>query len=160
MGPVRRLGPKPLHERCKGRPVLCRPRRRPEKGQLLKCRTACQLVQEPSRDARANARQKLQNAEGHHPVKGIFSPAQHREQILDMGRFQEFEPAKFDERDVPAAELDFENSTVMACAKEYSLLLQRHAFFPVGKHAFHDELGLRRIVLNRDKSGLFRRATI
>ena len=77
-----------------------------------------------------------------------------------MGGFQKFEPAEFDERDVPAAELDFENSAVVARAKQDGLLFQRHALFPVGEHALDHEVGLGRIVLNRHKSGLFGRASI
>ena len=77
-----------------------------------------------------------------------------------MGCFQEFEPAKFDERDVPPAELDFENSAVVARAKQDGLLFQRHALFPVGEYALDHEVGLGRIVLNCHKGWLFGRASI
>ena len=49
--------------------------------------------------------------------RGFSAQRRDREQVFDMGGFKKFEAAKFDERDVAAAELDFEDRAVMAGAE-------------------------------------------
>ena len=82
-----------------------------------------------------DALDQLKNPKPRDPVPGIFYKAQYCEEILDMSSIEEFEPAEFDEGDVAAAELDFEEGAVMAGAKEHGLLFQWHAVLTVGEHA-------------------------
>jgi hypothetical protein len=77
-----------------------------------------------------------------------------------MGGFKKFEAAKFDERNVAAAELDFEDGAVMARAEQHGLLFQGDARFTVGKHALDGKSRLRGIVANRNERRLFVGASI
>jgi hypothetical protein len=77
-----------------------------------------------------------------------------------MGGFKKFEAAKFDERNVAAAELDFEDGAVMARAEQHGLLFQGDARFTVGKHALDGKPRLRGIVANRNERRLFVGASI
>ncbi len=70
-----------------------------------------------------------------------------------MGGFEKLKPAEFDEGNVAAAELNFEDGAVMACAKQHGLLFQRHACFAIGEHALDNKSGLRGIVAHRYQSG-------
>ncbi len=60
------------------------------------------------RAERADARQQLQHAEAGDAVARILGQAQHGQQVLDVRRIEEFEPAELHERDVAARQLDLE----------------------------------------------------
>ena len=68
------------------------------------------MIDDLARVGRPHARQKLRDTECRHGVPRIVGPAQDREQILYVARFQEFRAAVLDERNLPLAELDLKGS--------------------------------------------------
>ena len=53
------------------------------------------------------------DAETGQGIVRVFCPAQHCQQVLDVRRLDEFEPAIFDERDVAARQLDLKPCAVV-----------------------------------------------
>ncbi len=92
---------------------------------------------------RAHARQQLQGAECGHVIARIVGPAQHRQQVLDVRRLEEAQAAIFDERNLAARQLDFQQVAVAAAAEQHRLALQRHVRLAPPQHFIADRLGLR-----------------
>ena len=84
-------------------------------------------------------------------VARVLDEAQHRQQILDVGGVEEFEPAELDERDVAPGQLDLERAAVVRRAEQHRLLLQPGAGLAVLEDALGDVSRLIRFVAHRDE---------
>ena len=84
-------------------------------------------------------------------IAGIEGPAQQGECVLDVRRFDKFEAAVFDERNLVPGQFDFESVAVVAIAKQHRLTAQRHALLTPLEDA-PDQVGrLGRIIGHRDQ---------
>ena len=91
---------------------------------------------------RPDAGQKLQHAKSGDAVTAVFAKAQQRQHILDVRRFEEFQAAEFDERDIAPGQFDLERAAVMRGAKQHGLCLERQAALAVVQNALDDETRL------------------
>jgi rhodanese-related sulfurtransferase len=66
----------------------------------------------------------MKYAEACDRIAGVLDPSENAQHIFDMRSFQEFEPAIFHERDVPAGELHLELIAMVARPKQHRLALQ------------------------------------
>ena len=82
---------------------LSRPSLRLKRRQKLKRGAACRTGPRAVRRCRGRCPEELQNPEARHAVESVLRPAQHREQVLDMGGLEEFQAAEFHEGDVAPA---------------------------------------------------------
>ena len=71
-------------------------------------------------------------------VARIFDEAQERQQVLDVGGIEKFQPTEFDERNVAPGELHLERAGVLRGAEQHRLLLQEGAGFAVFENPFDD----------------------
>ena len=103
---------------------------------------SAQCVQHPARIDRPHAGQQLQHAERCKRIARIVRPAQHADHVLDMRGFQEFQAAVFDERDLAAHQLHFEQVAVAVAAEQHRLALEGRAGFAPLQHLLRHVLGL------------------
>ncbi len=87
------------------------------------------------------------------PLRGIVGPAQHRQQILDVGGLEELEAAVLHEGDLAAPELDLENVAVAGGPEQHRLPAQRHVGLAAPQHLAADTLRLRLQVLDGHEPG-------
>ena len=88
-------------------------------------------IEQSLRRGRSGTGQQLDHAKSRDPIARVLGPAQKRQHVLDVGGFEELEPAEFHERNVAAGELDFERRAVMRRPKQHRLRLERDARFAV-----------------------------
>jgi hypothetical protein len=93
--------------------------------------------------------QQLQDPEPRDAVPRVLDETQNRQQIFDVGGFQEFEAAELDEWDVAPGQLDFERAAVVRRAEQHRLLLQPGAGLAVFEDALDDVSRLIRFVAYR-----------
>jgi hypothetical protein len=79
------------------------------------------------RRGRADARQQLQAAERGDAVARVVGPAQHGQQVLDVRRLEELQPAVLHERDVAPHQLELQPVAVVAGAEQHRLVAQQLA---------------------------------
>src|SRR3989454_2429088 len=84
-------------------------------------------------------------------VARVLDHAQVREEVLDVGRLDELEPASLHERDVPPRELDLQVERVEAGAEQDGDVSQRHSLLPQFQNALRDEPRLRVLVHRLDQ---------
>jgi elongation factor Tu len=77
--------------------------------------------------------------------------SENAEHVFDMSRFEKFEAAVFDERNVAAGKLDFELGAVVGGPEQDGLRFQRHACLPGVKDLLGNVSGLSRLVRNGGK---------
>ncbi len=78
-----------------------------------------------------HAGHELQHAKRRDLVTRIVRPAQDRQQILDVGRFEKLEAAVLHEGNVAPRELDFEQIAVVRTAKQHRLASQQQPRFAI-----------------------------
>jgi hypothetical protein len=101
-----------------------------------------QPLQATLRDRRTDPGQQLQGAKARDPVARIVGPAQHRQQVLDVGGLQELESAMLDVGDVAAGQFDLEQVAVMRASEQHRLLLECDPGLALRKDLVDDPLGL------------------
>ena len=84
----------------------------------------------PSAVVGADPGHQLQHPEAGHPVARVLGEAQDREQVLDVRRLEELQPAELDVGDVAPGELQLELGAVVRGPEQHGLALQRDAGFP------------------------------
>jgi hypothetical protein len=92
----------------------------------------------------------------HHPEAGdavarILDEAQQSQHFLDVGRIQEFEPAKLHKGDVASGAFHFERSAMVRGEKQDRLLFQHGAAFAVLQYTLDDVASLAGLVANADE---------
>jgi len=97
--------------------------------------------------SRPNPRQQLEYAESGDIIARVLSPAKNADQILHVRRFEKLEAAVFHERDVAAAELDFEQVGVMGSTHQDGLVVQGDPGLSMLQHPFYYMVGLRLLIL-------------
>jgi hypothetical protein len=75
-------------------------------------------------------------------VSQILVEPQQGQHVFDVCGVEKLQSTEFDERDVPARELDFERTAVTGCPEQNSLLFEEGAGLPVLRDAFDDEARL------------------
>ena len=117
------------------------------------------IVREPfdeiARGCRADAGVQLKRPEPGDRIARVLRPAQDCEHVLDVSRFEKFEPTIFDERDVAPAKLDFEKIAVMSGAEQHGLPFERDARLPVLEDMVGDIGRLRRLIFGADEAREF-----
>jgi len=64
------------------------------------------VIEDALRRAWADAGDQLHDPETRDPITRVLYKSQHRQEILDVGGLEEFEPAQLEERDVPPRQFD------------------------------------------------------
>ena len=149
-GPGRGRGREACHHVGEGRPQLARARRRlevPQGGGGKRGRA--QRRHAALRVGRAHARHQLQYPEGRDGVSRVVRPAQHGEQVLDVGSLEKLEAAVLHEGNVPAQELDLERVAVVRASEQHRLALQQQAGLAVLQDPADDVQRLRPVVEDR-----------
>ena len=90
---------------------------------------------------RPDAGDELQQAEAGDAVTRVLREAQHREDVLDVRRIEEFQSSELDEWDVATRQFDFQRTRMMRSAEEHGLLFQGRSFLtllpaPFRKHSW------------------------
>src|SRR6267143_3472511 len=109
---------------------------------------------------RPNSWQQLEHSESRDVVARILGPPQDAEYILDVGRLQKLEPPVLHERDVAAAELDFEQVGVVGGAHQDGLVVQGDAGLTLLKHPFYYIVRLGLLVLRGHEKWLLLRPAL
>src|SRR5690242_18314698 len=104
------------------------------------------LVEDALSCGRSDARQEVKDPKPRNAVTRVLDKAQKGQDVLDVGGFQKFQAAEFDERDIAASQLDFERTAVRRGTEEHSLLLQQRALLSIGQDLLDHISGLIRLV--------------
>ena len=83
-----------------------------------------------------------QNPHAAHDVARVLGQPQEAEQVFDVGRLDELEPAVLVERDVAAGKLDFERHAVVRRPEQHRLLAQLRPPLAMLQDTVDDELRL------------------
>ena len=152
-GPGRGLGKRGV-ERGEGRPVPGRAGRRRETGNGgATVGGFGDSIEEAAGDGRADAGDELQEPEAGDAIARVLGKAEAGEHVLDVGGVEEFQPAIFDEGDVPAGQLQLKAGAVMRGAEEHGLALQEHPGLAVLEDALDDRACLVGLVAHRNQLG-------
>jgi len=103
---------------------------------------------------RPDAGQELQRAERGDAVLRIVRPAQHREQVFDVGGLEELEAAVFHVRNVAPHQLELEQIGMVRGAEQHRLVPEQHAALARLQHPRHHVSRLALVVRNRDVARL------
>ncbi len=114
-------------------------------------RAAGHAIERPAGRCRSDARQKLQGAETGDAVARILAKRKDRQHVLDMRRFEKFQAAEFDERNVAPGQFDFQRPRMMGGAKQHRLLLERTSAFAIVQDRLHRIARLLGLVLHIDQ---------
>ena len=102
---------------------------------------------------RADAGQQAQGPPAGHRVPRVLGQAQQRQQVLDVGRFDELQAAVLDERQAVLRQLAFQQDAVMRRAEQHRLLGQRNPAPLMIEDPADDERDLLVLVLASDQLG-------
>ena len=86
-------------------------------------------------------------------VPWVVEDPQQRQQVLDVGGFEELQAAELHERDVAPGQLELEAVGVVTGAEQHRLVPQRYPGLAVRQHAVAHEVGLRGLVEAGDEVG-------
>src|ERR1700722_19823234 len=109
------------------------------------------MIEHPLRGGGSDAGQQMQQPKSRDAVSRILDEAQQRQHVFDVCGVEKLQSTEFDERDVPARQLDFERPAVTGCPEQNCLLFEEGAGLPVLQDAFHDEARLVSLVADRDE---------
>ncbi len=135
-----------------GRPVGSRRGWRGEvRERVCRVAKARSAIERPRRVGRAETGQKLQHAKTGDAVAHVFRPAQKGEHVPDVGRFEEFQTAVFDERNVAPGQFHFQRSGMVRGAKQHRLRFERQAALAMMQDGVDHEAGLAGFIVHADK---------
>ena len=100
------------------------------------------MIEHASGGFRADAGNQLNRTEPGYPIARIAGPAQQRQHILHMGRFEEPQTAELDEWNVAPHELQLQPRAVMRSAEQNGLRAQFDAPFAARQEPFDDVASL------------------
>lgn len=89
-------------------------------------------LDELARSLGADAGDEEEDAGGGDAVARVFTQAQKRDEVFDVGGFEELEAAVFVKGDVSSSELELEGEAVMGGSEKDGLTPEQDAFFAVG----------------------------